>query len=77
MGRARLIVTGPLLLDWMPLPAGSYIVGSVQSEREDEIEIIVESPELPANEDNADLPRVTPTFRRNVPIEFVNWGLRK
>jgi hypothetical protein len=78
MGRARLIITGELLRELIPFPATTEIVCSIPSEAGN-VEVIVDDPGIPetTNTDPDDLPLVTPTFRKNVPVEFVDWGVYK
>lgn len=73
MRRAQIRITPELLREWLPLPATAVILGS--AECAGEISIIVEDPGLPDAPEGA-LPTVAPTFRTNVPVEFVDWGAR-
>jgi hypothetical protein len=73
VNRAVILVTPELLREWIPLPVTTSILGSIKSHGE--IAIVVEDPVLPPVKDGDEIPVVTPTFRKNVPVEFVSWGI--
>lgn len=73
MGRVRFQVTPYLLRELIPIPVSAEIVGSNQCEGN--IEIVVDDPAVDVP--GSDVPLVTPTFKKNVPVEFVGWGAFK
>jgi hypothetical protein len=75
MGYARIRISGDLLREWMPLPLTASIVGSVASEEPGAVEIVVEDQALPELTIGEKPPLICPTFRKNLPVEFVDWGL--
>jgi hypothetical protein len=74
MGVARMLVTPELLRELLHLPYTTDIV-MAGMDREN-IELVVRDPALRdvVLSELERLPLVTPTFRKNVPVEFIEWG---
>jgi hypothetical protein len=70
LGKAIVRISPELLREWIPFPYSTDIVGS--SSFHGYIDVIVEDPALPDTGNN--LRVITPTFRKNVPVEFMDWG---
>lgn len=77
MGAARVMVSFELLREVLHLPATTEIWFVGTADR-DIAEITVADPGLQdvTLREGEKPPVVTPTFRRNVPVEFVEWGQR-
>lgn len=73
--RVRIQITPALFREVIPLPWSADLIGSCQADGV--LEVVVESPDLPDVPDGERIPIVAPTFRKNVPVEFVDWGLEK
>lgn len=67
-------ITPELLREWLPLPLSAEIIGSRESSTY--IAVIVDDPAIPECAEGAEQV-VCPTFKKNVPVEFVEWGVRK
>jgi hypothetical protein len=73
MGYARIRISGALFREWLPLPHGTEILGS--RERHGEVEIVVSHQDLPQPVDGEGPVLAMPHFRKNQPVEFIDWGL--
>lgn len=76
MGHARLHVSKELLREALHLPVATDIRFAMTVDW-DTVELIVVHPDLPDVPivEGQDLPLITPTFRKNIPVEFVDWGI--
>jgi hypothetical protein len=68
-----MLITPELLRELIPLPISTDIIGSLVNA--EYVDVVVDDPALPETS-GEELPIVTPTFRRNVPVEFVDWGVK-
>lgn len=76
---ARVSITQELILsvDAFPFPAGTRIVAANMSVDGRDVEFVMQHQDLPEVAENQQAPVAVPSFKRNVPVEFVDWGLRK
>lgn len=74
MGTAYFEVPYGVLADLLHLPPLAEIVG-IQDTQYNRFEITVSHPDLPNWQPGEPLERACPTWRKNEPTEFVDWGL--
>jgi len=74
MADARMIISEQLLLDCLHLPAGTEIknVATTHALGYCDVELTVSHPDLHAGADSP--PLITPIFRRQDPVVFIDWG---
>lgn len=73
MGVARIRITSGMLRELFPLPNTSLLTGSAETGNCGFIEVYVEDDNFPPHEPGTQPPLVMPIFRKNRPVEFVEY----
>lgn len=79
MGYARVIVSAHMFLDAFNFPKGTEVkhVSSHDGSGFCDIEVTLSHPDIPTVIEEGQLPPVvSPSFRRQEPVVFVDWGIK-